>query len=101
MLHWLRDHRRAEARNRLFPPEWEAFMRANVAHYCVLDDAERAELRAMIQVFLEEKDWEGCGGLDLMRWEEPQNYNPASPLKPQAGWLRKKIASRQGYMIPH
>ena len=65
MFHWLRDHRRAEARNRLFPPAWEAFMRANVAHYCVLDDAERAELRAMIQVFLEEKDWEGCGGLDL------------------------------------
>ena len=40
-------------------------MRANVAHYCMLDDAERAELRAMIQVFLGEKHWEGCGGLDL------------------------------------
>jgi hypothetical protein len=65
MLHWLRDQRRAEARKRLFPPEWEAFARANVAHYCVLDDAERAELRAMMQVFLEEKSWEGCGGLDL------------------------------------
>ncbi|MCX5870690.1 MAG: zinc-dependent peptidase [Deltaproteobacteria bacterium] len=65
MFHWLRDQRRAEARKRLFPPEWEAFARANVAHYCVLDDAERAELRAMMQVFLEEKNWEGCGGLDL------------------------------------
>ena len=40
-------------------------MRVNVAHYCMLDDAERAELRAMMQVFLEEKHWEGCGGLDL------------------------------------
>ncbi len=65
MLHWLRDRRRAEARKRPFPPDWEAFVRANVAHYCMLDDAERAELRAMIQVFLEEKHWEGCGGLDL------------------------------------
>jgi Mlc titration factor MtfA (ptsG expression regulator) len=65
MFHWLRNHRRAEARNRQFPPEWEAFVRTNVAHYCILDDAERAELRAMIQVFLEEKHWEGCGGLDL------------------------------------
>jgi Mlc titration factor MtfA (ptsG expression regulator) len=65
MFHWLRDHRRAEARKRPFPPEWEAFVRANVAHYCVLDDAERTELRAMMQVFLEEKHWEGCGGLDL------------------------------------
>jgi len=65
MFHWLRDHRRAEARKRPFPPEWEVFMHTNVAHYCVLDDAERAELRAMMQVFLDEKNWEGCGGLDL------------------------------------
>ncbi|MDA8083814.1 MAG: zinc-dependent peptidase [Nitrospiraceae bacterium] len=40
-------------------------MRANVAHYCVLDDADRSELKAIMQVFLEEKQWEGCGGLDL------------------------------------
>ncbi len=65
MLHWLRDRRRAEARKRPVPPEWETFLRTNVAHYCMLDDAERAELCAMIQVFLEEKHWEGCGGLDL------------------------------------
>ena len=65
MLHWLRERRRAEIRKRLFPPEWEAFVRANVAHYCMLDDAEHAKLRAMMQVFLEEKHWEGCGGLEL------------------------------------
>ena len=65
MFHWFRDHRRAEARKRPFPPEWEAFVRANVAHYCMLDDAERSELQAMMQVFLDEKHWEGCGGLDL------------------------------------
>lgn len=65
MFHWIRDHSRAEVRKRTFSPEWEAFVRANVAHYSVLDDAEQAELRAMMQVFLEEKEWEGCGGLDL------------------------------------
>ncbi len=65
MFHWLRDRRRAEMRKRPFPPEWETFLRANVAHYRLLDDAERTELRAMMQVFLEEKHWEGCGGLDL------------------------------------
>jgi len=54
MFHWLRDHRRAEARKRPLPPEWEAFVRSNVAHYCVLVDAERVELPAMMQVFLEE-----------------------------------------------
>jgi Mlc titration factor MtfA (ptsG expression regulator) len=65
MIHWLRDHRRAEARKRPFPPEWAAVLRANVAHYGVLDAAERAELHATMQVFLEEKHWEGCGGLAL------------------------------------
>jgi Mlc titration factor MtfA (ptsG expression regulator) len=58
MFHLLRDHRRAEARERPFPPDWEAFLCANMAHYSVLDDAERAELRAMMQVFMEEKRWE-------------------------------------------
>ncbi len=65
MIHWIRDHRRAELRKRPFPAEWEAIVRRNVAHYCVLDDAERAELQAMMQVFIEEKHWEGCGGLEL------------------------------------
>jgi Mlc titration factor MtfA (ptsG expression regulator) len=65
MLHWLRDHRRAEARQRSFPAAWEAFVGAGVAHYCLLDDAERSELHATMQVFVEEKNWEGCGGLDL------------------------------------
>jgi Mlc titration factor MtfA (ptsG expression regulator) len=31
----------------------------------MLEDAERTELCAMVQVFLEEKNWEGCGGLEL------------------------------------
>ncbi len=65
MFHWIRDHRRAEARERPFPPEWEALLRANVAHFSVLAEAESAELRAMVQIFLEEKHWEGCGGLEL------------------------------------
>ncbi|MEI6207896.1 MAG: M90 family metallopeptidase [Desulfuromonadales bacterium] len=65
MLHWLRDHRRTEIRKRLFPAEWEAYVTANMAHYSMLDEAERTELQAMMQVFLEEKQWEGCGGLEL------------------------------------
>ena len=31
----------------------------------MLEDAERAYLRALIQVFIAEKNWEGCGGLEL------------------------------------
>lgn len=65
MFRWLRDRRRAKARERPFLPEWEVFVRANVTHYSMLDDTERAELRSMVQVFIEEKNWEGCGGLEL------------------------------------
>lgn len=65
MFNWLRDHRRAEVKKRQFPREWEEHLRTNVIHYCALDSAERAELRAMMQVFIEEKNWEGCGGLEL------------------------------------
>jgi MtfA peptidase len=65
MFHWLRDHHRSKTRTRPFPSEWETFIRSNVAHYSFLDDAECAELQAMVQVFVEEKHWEGCGGLDL------------------------------------
>ena len=65
MIHWLRDHRRSEIRERPFPAEWEAVVRTNVVHFRMLDDVERTELCAMVQVFLEEKNWEGCGGLDL------------------------------------
>ncbi|PKN12367.1 MAG: hypothetical protein CVU69_07735 [Deltaproteobacteria bacterium HGW-Deltaproteobacteria-4] len=65
MFHWMRNHNREEIRRRPFRPEWEAFLRTNVAHYCALTDGERDELLALIQVFLAEKNWEGCGGLDL------------------------------------
>ncbi len=65
MFHWIRDHNREELRKRPFPSEWEAILRANVVHYGMLEGAERTELCAMMQVFLEEKHWEGCGGLDL------------------------------------
>ena len=65
MFHWFRDARRAETRKRPFPPEWETFVRTNVAHFSLLDDPERAELCASMQVFIEEKLWEGCGGLEI------------------------------------
>jgi Mlc titration factor MtfA (ptsG expression regulator) len=65
MFHWIRDNRRDELRSVPFSLEWEVLVQTNVAHYSVLDSAERAELHSMMQVFLDEKSWEGCGGLEL------------------------------------
>jgi Mlc titration factor MtfA (ptsG expression regulator) len=65
MFHWFIDRRRKKLTAAPFPPLWEDIIRRNVAHYCMLDDAERAHLRALIQVFIAEKHWEGAGGLEL------------------------------------
>lgn len=65
MFSWFADRRRKKLTALPFPAAWEEILRHNVGHYCMLNDAERAELRALIQVFIAEKSWEGAGGLDL------------------------------------
>jgi hypothetical protein len=45
-----------------FPDEWNAFIEANVIHDQRLSDELRFRLRKLIQVFIAEKNWEGCNG---------------------------------------
>lgn len=65
LFSWLANRRRKKLLQEPFPPAWEDILQRNVAHYCMLDDIERSHLRALVQVFIAEKDWEGCGGLEL------------------------------------
>jgi Mlc titration factor MtfA (ptsG expression regulator) len=65
MWHWIRDHHRQEILKTPFPLAWEKILQTNVAHYRRLDDSERGKLRELVQVFVAEKHWEGCGGLNL------------------------------------
>ena len=65
MLHWLSDHRRRKLTEVPFPSPWEDIIRRNVVQYCMLEDDERTHLRALIQVFIAEKHWEGAGGLEI------------------------------------
>lgn len=65
MFDWFAKKLRQKLLEAPFPPDWEDMIRRNVAHYCMLDDAERKHLRELIQVFIAEKSWEGCGGLEL------------------------------------
>jgi hypothetical protein len=65
MLPWLTNRRRKKLTAVPFPSAWEEIVRRNVAHYCLLDHEERSQLRALIQVFIAEKYWEGAGGLVL------------------------------------
>jgi Mlc titration factor MtfA (ptsG expression regulator) len=57
--------RRRRFRARPFPPEWVEILQSNVALYRKLPEPLRKQLHSHIQVFLAEKSFEGCGGLEL------------------------------------
>ena len=61
MFDWFRKLRRKKLTQAVFPAAWDDIIRRNVAHDAMLTDAERVQLRALIQVFIAEKQWEGCG----------------------------------------
>lgn len=65
MFRWLVNRRRQKLARAPFPASWNAIIRRNVGHDGFLNAAERAHLRALIQVFIAEKQWEGAGGLEL------------------------------------
>ena len=57
--------RRQRLRSQLFPHLWLEIIRGNVPYYDRLTGSEQEELRGDIQVFLAEKNFEGCGGLEM------------------------------------
>ncbi|HEX9104537.1 MAG TPA: M90 family metallopeptidase [Polyangia bacterium] len=65
MLGWLKRRRRDAIRRRAFPVAWRAIIEKNVPYAACLPAADRQELAGHIQVFLDEKHFEGCGGLQL------------------------------------
>lgn len=60
-----RRRRRARLRATPPPPGWAAILERNFKHFRHLSPADRAELLGLMQVFLDEKHFEGCGGLEL------------------------------------
>jgi MtfA peptidase len=48
-----------------FPPEWSRILQEAFPLHSRLPEADRKELEGHIQVFLAEKRFEGCGGLEL------------------------------------
>jgi hypothetical protein len=61
----LKHKRRERIRNQPFPETWADILEKNVAYYGRLTPKDQAELRGHIQVFLDEKTFEGCGGLEI------------------------------------
>lgn len=50
---------------RPFPEEWTNILDANVAFTKRLSEADRKRLEGLVQIFLEEVRFEGCGGLEI------------------------------------
>jgi hypothetical protein len=65
MFRWFADRRRRRLARAPFPTQWEEALRRNAAPFGLLDEDGKARLRALIQVFVAEKNWEGAGGLEI------------------------------------
>ena len=65
MLGFLKERRRNRLRARPFPNEWLKIIKSKVAFFVRLSAADQAELLDHIQVFLAEKGFEGCAGLEI------------------------------------
>lgn len=65
MWHWLRNRRRKKILAAPFPTKWEKYIRSNLPYYQHLNTEEKKRLQDRIRIFIAEKDWLGCGGLEL------------------------------------
>ena len=65
MFRWLTARRAARTAARPFPAEWSRYVDDNVAIARQLSPARRARLLELVQRFVADKHWEGCGGLRL------------------------------------
>ncbi|WP_414577573.1 zinc-dependent peptidase [Anabaena sp. CCY 9402-a] len=61
----LRKKRRSRMQKRMFPALWNAIAENNLPIYLRLSPAERRRLQGHMQVFLAEKEFIGCGGLQV------------------------------------
>jgi len=65
MFSFFKSRRRAALRNEPLTPAQRALLNKNVPYLAKLDDADRAELEGLVQIFMAEKSFEGCGGLEI------------------------------------
>lgn len=62
---WWRERRRRALRSRPFPPAWRGILERRVPFARFLPRELRSQLEANIQVFVAEKKFFGCAGLDV------------------------------------
>ncbi len=62
MFRFFKSHRRAQWRAKPFPETWEKLLKRHVPYYALLPPSLQDMLKGHMQVFLAEKNLEGCGG---------------------------------------
>lgn len=62
---FFKERRRRQLRKRPIPNEWRAILKRNVPIFARLPSEDQTELLGHVQVFLAEKHFEGCDGLEL------------------------------------
>ncbi len=65
IFRWLTERRRARLLETEFPSAWIDILNENVHAYRLLEADEQKALRDLVQIFIAEKNWEGCNGLEL------------------------------------
>jgi Mlc titration factor MtfA (ptsG expression regulator) len=60
-----RSNREKNLMHRDLPDDWLLILKRNVALYRYLPDDLKEELHGRINIFMDEKDFEGCGGLTI------------------------------------
>jgi Mlc titration factor MtfA (ptsG expression regulator) len=65
MFGFFKRRRRKRLLSTPFAADWLAYIQKNVPIYTRMPDADRRELQGLIQIFVAEKSFEGCGGLEL------------------------------------
>jgi Mlc titration factor MtfA (ptsG expression regulator) len=65
LFDWWKNRRRRRLLAEPFPTPWLTVLQHNVQAYGRLTPPEQAKVRDYVQVFVAEKNWEGCGGLPM------------------------------------
>lgn len=65
MFGWLKRRRRAQILSEPFPAEWGVLLDRDVALWRLLSEAERLRLQDDLRIFMAERNWEPCGGLEF------------------------------------
>jgi len=65
MLRWLRRRKRERILAEPFPEEWLVLLERSVSLWRFVPEASRPRLMDDLRIFLAERHWEACGGIEL------------------------------------